>query len=127
MMTTEELALKTWGEWEPKSISGTWDHESIQTACLAYLSQQAKIQTARLRDIDYSMGNIKHYFHTLDDDGFRKLIKMKATTMHRRHNKKIVDAVGCSECDARKRRACRTPNGYRKPHAKRVTAYEAGA
>lgn len=124
--STEQLALTHWDSWETNAV-GQWTHDTINTACLAYLAQQARIQTARLRDIDNSMCNIKHYFHTLDTDGFRQLIRMKASTMRRQRNKKIIEAVACHECDAQKGRACQSPDGYRKPHTKRVTAYEAGA
>lgn len=125
--STEQLALMNWDAWESNSITDSWDHDTIQSACLSYLSQQAKIQTALLRNTDNSMSNIRHYFHQLDNDGFRQLIKMKASSMRRQRNKKIIDVVACRECDARKGLACQSLSGYRDPHAKRVAAYEAGA
>ncbi len=124
--TTEQLALYDWGDWI-SNANGYWSHDTIQSACLAYLSQQARIQTSRLRNIDNSMGAIKHYFHSLDDDGFRDLIRAKASDTRRRHNKKIVDAGGCDYCNVSKRAACQNTNGRRKPHIQRVRTYEAGA
>ncbi len=124
-MTTEQLALNTWSRWG--SEDGTHSHTEIQSACLAYLSQQAKIQTARLQHIDNSMSAIKHYFHSLDNDGFRDLVRAKASDTRRRQNKKIVDAVGCDYCNVSKHMACQNSYGRRKPHAQRLRTYEAGA
>ncbi len=125
--TTEELALNSWSPWEGGE-EGNHTHAQIQSACLAYLSQQAKLQTNRLRNIDTSINGIKHYFHSLDDDGFRDLIRVKSSDVRRRRNKKIVSAVGCDYCDTPMHNPCVNSNGsIRKPHAQRLRAYEAGA
>ncbi len=126
-LTTEQLALNNWSKWASDS-DGRWDHTNIQSASFAYLANQAKEQTRRLRNIDDSMNNIKHYFHELDNDGFREIIQAKAVITRRDNNKKIIKAVGCNECDAGAGVACSTPTiGYRKPHSRRIKAYEAGA
>lgn len=124
--TTEQLALNDWNSWESND-NGRWDHDVIETACLAYMSQQTRVQTARLRNIDNSMSAIKHYFHELDRDGFRDLIRAKSSDTRRRHNKKVVDAVDCDYCNVPKHKACQNSYGRRNPHAQRLRAYEAGA
>lgn len=124
-MTTEQLALNTWSRWG--SEDGTHSHTEIQSACLAYMSQQARIQSNRLRNIDNSMGAIKHYFHSLDRDGFRELIRAKASDTRRRHNRKIINMIGCSYCNVPMHTPCENSNGVRKPHIQRVRAYESGA
>ena len=126
--TTEQLALNNWNPWESDG-EGNHTHAQIQSAGIAYMSQQSKAQTARLRGIDSSLNAIKHYFHGLDDIGFRDLIKAKATDARRRLNKRIISAIGCDHCQVPMHNPCvnAANDNVRKPHVQRVRAYEAGA
>lgn len=123
-LSTEQLATMDWS-WTSDD-DGRWGPNEIQNALVAYVAQQAKIQTARLRNIDNSISAINHYFHRLDDDGFRELIRIKAMDARRRANKKIINAVACTLCSRGRHVACVSSSGHlRKPHNARIRAYEA--